>query len=62
MQRFTGAARHPNPSAGGSNASLFSFPWELWLSRLTEHLIQRRSLVTGQALPTLEPAQESANA
>ncbi len=39
------------------NASLFSCPWELWLSRLTEHLVRRRSLVTGQELPA-----ESANA
>ncbi len=39
-------------------ASLFLFPWELWLSSLSEHLVQRRSLVTGQELP----AAESANA
>jgi anaerobic magnesium-protoporphyrin IX monomethyl ester cyclase len=38
------------------NSSLFSFPWELWLSRFTEHLIQRRSLVTGQELPPVESA------
>jgi anaerobic magnesium-protoporphyrin IX monomethyl ester cyclase len=45
------------------NASLFSFPWELWLSRLSEHLVQRRSLVTGEALPALDlPSQESASA
>ena len=31
--------------------SLFSVPWELWLTRLTEHLVRRRSLVTGQELP-----------
>jgi anaerobic magnesium-protoporphyrin IX monomethyl ester cyclase len=40
------------------NASLFSFPWELWLSQLSEHLVKRRSLITGQELP----AAESANA
>jgi anaerobic magnesium-protoporphyrin IX monomethyl ester cyclase len=38
------------------DSSRFSFPWELWLSRFTEHLIQRRSLVTGQELPPVESA------
>ena len=33
-------------------SSLFTFPWELWLSQLSEHLIRRRSLVTGHELPT----------
>jgi radical SAM superfamily enzyme YgiQ (UPF0313 family) len=33
-------------------SSLFSFPWELWLSQLSERLIRRRSLVTGHELPT----------
>jgi anaerobic magnesium-protoporphyrin IX monomethyl ester cyclase len=37
-------------------ASLFIFPWELWLLSLSEHLIKRRSLVTGGELPV-----ESAN-
>jgi radical SAM superfamily enzyme YgiQ (UPF0313 family) len=37
-------------------SSLFSFPWEIWISELTERLVKRRSLVTGQELPT-----ESAN-
>ena len=32
-------------------SSLFTFPWELWLSQLSEHLIRRRSLVTGHELP-----------
>lgn len=36
-------------------ASLFSVPWELWLSNFSEHLVRRRSLVTGQELP-VEPA------
>jgi radical SAM superfamily enzyme YgiQ (UPF0313 family) len=31
--------------------SLFSFPWELWLSQFFERLITRRSLVTGHELP-----------
>ncbi len=35
--------------------SQFSFPWEIWLSRLSERLVLRRSLVTGQELPK-EPA------
>jgi anaerobic magnesium-protoporphyrin IX monomethyl ester cyclase len=35
--------------------SRFAFPWELWLSRCTERLVLRRSLVTGQELPK-EPA------
>ena len=38
------------------NASLFSFPWELWLSQLSEHLVKRRSLITGQELPAVESA------
>jgi radical SAM superfamily enzyme YgiQ (UPF0313 family) len=38
-------------------ASLFFFPWELWLASLSEHLIKRRSLVTGDELPV-----ETANA
>ena len=32
-------------------AGKFSFPWEIWLARTTERWIERRSLVTGQALP-----------
>ena len=32
-------------------SSRFSFPWELWLTRSTERLVPRRSLVTGQELP-----------
>jgi radical SAM superfamily enzyme YgiQ (UPF0313 family) len=35
--------------------SKFAFPWELWLTRFTERLVLRRSLVTGQELPK-EPA------
>lgn len=35
------------------NASLFSFPWELWLSHLSERLVKRRSLITGQELSAL---------
>jgi len=37
-------------------SSLFSFPWELWLSQLSEKIVKRRSLVTGQELPTTESA------
>jgi radical SAM superfamily enzyme YgiQ (UPF0313 family) len=33
-------------------SSRYAFPWELWLARQSEDLISRRSLVTGQALPT----------
>jgi anaerobic magnesium-protoporphyrin IX monomethyl ester cyclase len=40
-------------------SSHYSFPWELWLAKLSERLILRRSLVTGQELPLLK---ESANA
>lgn len=43
------------------DSSLLSFPWELWLSHLSEQLVRRRSLVTGQDLPAL-PTSESANA
>ncbi len=39
------------------SSSRYSFPWELWLTRSTEHLVSRRSLVTGQQLP-----KEQANA
>jgi anaerobic magnesium-protoporphyrin IX monomethyl ester cyclase len=35
--------------------SKYAFPWELWLTRFTERLVLRRSLVTGQELPK-EPA------
>jgi anaerobic magnesium-protoporphyrin IX monomethyl ester cyclase len=36
-------------------SSRYAFPWELWLSDLSERIILRRSLVTGQELPK-EPA------
>jgi anaerobic magnesium-protoporphyrin IX monomethyl ester cyclase len=36
-------------------SSRYFFPWELWLSNLSERIILRRSLVTGQELPK-EPA------
>jgi radical SAM superfamily enzyme YgiQ (UPF0313 family) len=36
-------------------SSRYFIPWELWLARLTERLVARRSLVTGQELPK-EPA------
>ncbi len=36
-------------------SSHYSFPWELWLTRSSERLVLRRSLVTGQQLPK-EPA------
>ena len=32
-------------------SSRYSFPWEIWISRLSERLVLRRSLVTGQELP-----------
>jgi anaerobic magnesium-protoporphyrin IX monomethyl ester cyclase len=35
-------------------ASHYSFPWELWLTRSTEKVASRRSLVTGQELPKAE--------
>jgi anaerobic magnesium-protoporphyrin IX monomethyl ester cyclase len=38
------------------DASLFYFPWELWLSRLSEQIVRRRSLITGQELPVVESA------
>jgi len=37
------------------DSSFFSFPWEIWLAHLSEQIIKRRSLVTGEALPA-EPA------
>ncbi len=30
--------------------SQFAFPWELWVARMTERLVTRRSLLTGQTL------------
>jgi anaerobic magnesium-protoporphyrin IX monomethyl ester cyclase len=36
-------------------SSNYSFPWELWLANLSERIVLRRSLVTGQELPK-EPA------
>lgn len=36
-------------------SSHYAFPWELWLSNLSERIVLRRSLVTGQELPK-EPA------
>ena len=33
-------------------SSRYFFPWELWLARTTERVALRRSLVTGQELPT----------
>ena len=46
------------------DSSNLSFPWELWLSRVSKYLVRRRSLVTGQPLPALThlSKQESANA
>jgi anaerobic magnesium-protoporphyrin IX monomethyl ester cyclase len=37
------------------DSSFFSFPWEMWLAKLSQPVVKRRSLVTGQALP-VEPA------
>ena len=37
------------------DSSFFSFPWEMWLAKLSQQVVKRRSLVTGQALP-VEPA------
>jgi anaerobic magnesium-protoporphyrin IX monomethyl ester cyclase len=39
------------------HSSNYSFPWELWLTHLSERIVRRRSLVTGVELP-----KESANA
>jgi anaerobic magnesium-protoporphyrin IX monomethyl ester cyclase len=36
-------------------SSHYFFPWELWLSNISERIVLRRSLVTGQELPK-EPA------
>lgn len=60
VQRATGLLIS-HPIRWRLDASLFSFPWEIWLSNLSEHLVRRRSLVTGQDLPVL-PSPESANA
>jgi anaerobic magnesium-protoporphyrin IX monomethyl ester cyclase len=33
-------------------SSQYAFPWEIWFSHFTEKIVRRRSLVTGQQLPT----------
>ncbi|QNI37655.1 B12-binding domain-containing radical SAM protein [Edaphobacter albus] len=30
----------------------YSFPWEIWINALSEHLVRRRSLIDGRELPT----------
>jgi anaerobic magnesium-protoporphyrin IX monomethyl ester cyclase len=37
------------------DSRIFSFPWEMWVAQLSDQIVRRRSLVTGQALPA-EPA------
>jgi radical SAM superfamily enzyme YgiQ (UPF0313 family) len=32
-------------------SSRYAFPWELWIAKVSEDLVSRRSLVTGQELP-----------
>jgi anaerobic magnesium-protoporphyrin IX monomethyl ester cyclase len=32
--------------------SRYGFPWELWLARVSQRIVRRRSLITGRALPT----------
>ena len=32
-------------------SSKYSFPWELWVTKASEEVVRRRSLVTGQPLP-----------
>jgi radical SAM superfamily enzyme YgiQ (UPF0313 family) len=34
------------------HASFYSLPWEIWLASFSEHIVRRRSLITGQTLPT----------
>jgi anaerobic magnesium-protoporphyrin IX monomethyl ester cyclase len=45
LRRFLGA-----PLRWRLRNRCFSFPWELWVARVSERLITRRSLLTGQAL------------
>ena len=63
LQRLTGQLVS-RPIRWRLDSSQLSFPWELWLSRVSEYLVRRRSLITGQPLPVLTPSpkQESANA
>jgi anaerobic magnesium-protoporphyrin IX monomethyl ester cyclase len=37
-------------------SSRYAFPWELWVAQISEDLVSRRSLVTGQELPVDAPA------
>jgi anaerobic magnesium-protoporphyrin IX monomethyl ester cyclase len=37
------------------DSTFLSWPWEIWLAQLSENIVKRRSLVTGQTLPA-EPA------
>lgn len=54
LRKLTRLAVHP-PIRWRLRAGRYAFPWEIWLSRLSERLVVRRSLVTGQELPK-EPA------
>ena len=55
LQRATGLLV-TRPIRWRLDSCRLSFPWELWLSRLSERLVKRRSLITGQPLPVQEPA------
>jgi hypothetical protein len=37
-------------------SSRYAFPWELWVAKISEDLVSRRSLVTGQELPAIDAA------
>jgi anaerobic magnesium-protoporphyrin IX monomethyl ester cyclase len=37
-------------------SSRYAFPWELWVAKVSENLVTRRSLVTGQELPVIDAA------
>jgi len=37
-------------------SSRYAFPWELWVAKVSEDLVSRRSLVTGQELPAIDAA------
>ena len=54
LRKLTRLAVHP-PVRWRLRTGRYAFPWEIWLSRLSERLVVRRSLITGQELPK-EPA------
>lgn len=54
LRKFTRFAVH-RPLRWRLRFGRYAFAWEIWLSRLSEQLVFRRSLVSGQELPKESP-------